>query len=53
MPFPSGTAETGWPGEAPLSVVRTHRRAHVEQLVAEHRPGLIGLTTTFLLSERE
>jgi len=25
----------------------------VEQLVAEHRPGLIGLTTTFLLSERE
>ena len=31
----------------------SHRRAHVEQLVAEQRPRLIGLTTTFLLSERE
>lgn len=31
----------------------SHRRKLIEQLVAEHRPCLIGLTTTFLLSERE
>jgi Fe-S oxidoreductase len=31
----------------------SHRRGIIERLVAEQRPRLIGLTTTFLLSERE
>lgn len=30
-----------------------HRRRIIERLVADHSPRLIGLTTTFLLSERE
>ena len=31
----------------------SHRRRIIEGLVSDHRPRLIGLTTTFLLSERE
>jgi radical SAM superfamily enzyme YgiQ (UPF0313 family) len=31
----------------------SHRRRIIERLVTDHRPRLIGLSTTFLLSERE